>query len=224
MPRIMETTVYQFDELSPKAKEKARDWWKELEAQDCDLSVVTDDFIRIAELFGISIKTYSQPWVNTSTGKSGVAQKDSVFWSGFSSQGDGASFEGTYAYKPGFYNAVTTYAPQDGKLRDIAARLLQLQKANGYRISATISLYQGHYVHSGMMDCEIFSANEGVENPRVFTPNAEKEFTDIMRALADWLYRQLESEYVSHFEDEYVDEQITGNEYEFTEDGKFVRR
>ena len=32
--RIKETKVYQFDELSDKAKEKARDWWREASAGD----------------------------------------------------------------------------------------------------------------------------------------------------------------------------------------------
>lgn len=29
MPRIMETKVFKFEELSDKAKEKARDWYRE---------------------------------------------------------------------------------------------------------------------------------------------------------------------------------------------------
>ena len=34
MARIKQTTVYQFDELSDAAKEKARDWYREASADD----------------------------------------------------------------------------------------------------------------------------------------------------------------------------------------------
>lgn len=41
-----------------------------------------------------------------------------------------------------------------------------------------------------------------------------------MRAFADWIYRQLETEYDYQNSDEQVDESIIANEYEFTEEGK----
>jgi hypothetical protein len=43
-----------------------------------------------------------------------------------------------------------------------------------------------------------------------------------MRDFADWIYRQLESEYDYANSDESVDENILCNEYEFDENGKLV--
>ena len=70
-------TLYTFDELSDSAKERAREWWRNLEAQDWDSSCTIDDAKDCAKIIGILI--------------------DDVYWSGFYSQGDGATKSG-YAW------------------------------------------------------------------------------------------------------------------------------
>ena len=47
-----------------------------------------------------------------------------------------------------------------------------------------------------------------------------KEFLELMRDFAEWIYRGLEQEYDWRQSDECVDESMESNEYEFTEDGE----
>jgi hypothetical protein len=79
--RVTETTVYQFDELSDEAKEKAREWYRQGNVTTRFWSECTiDDAKEIGKLLGMDI--------------------DNIYFSGFWSQGDGACFEGkTGKYK-----------------------------------------------------------------------------------------------------------------------------
>jgi len=73
--------LYQFVELSDEAKQKAREWFREVSSgnfNDFDFEYFKDDFINMMSIFGFEV--------------------DGVFYSGFSSQGDGASFAGKYSY------------------------------------------------------------------------------------------------------------------------------
>lgn len=47
MTKVIETTVYTFDELSDKAKEKARDWFREASGGDAWWEFVYDDALRV---------------------------------------------------------------------------------------------------------------------------------------------------------------------------------
>jgi len=85
MPEIIETTVYRLDELSDAAKEKARAWYREGGFDYDWFECVYDDFERIAEILGLRLKTRV---VRLFGG--GTRQKPCIWFSGFSSQGDGA--------------------------------------------------------------------------------------------------------------------------------------
>ena len=70
--RTIEVEVYEFDELSEEVQKRVADKW----AEDTDLSFMVEAFEERLETLGFSdVK---------------------VFWSGFYSQGDGASFSGFY--------------------------------------------------------------------------------------------------------------------------------
>jgi hypothetical protein len=87
MPEIIETTVYRLDELSDAAKEKARAWYSEGGFDYDWFECVYDDFERIAEILGLRLKTRV---VRLFGG--GTRQKPSIWFSGFSCQGDGACY------------------------------------------------------------------------------------------------------------------------------------
>ena len=89
MPRIVETTVFRLDELSERAKEQARAWYREASACDDWHECVFDDFEAICAILGVRLKTRS---VRLFGG--GTRQKPCIWFSGFASQGDGASFRG----------------------------------------------------------------------------------------------------------------------------------
>lgn len=198
--REVTTKVYQYSELSDSAKERARDWYRSIPDDFYSESVI-EDAMNIAAILGIEIATR------------GARQEPCVYWSGFSSQGDGACFEGWYSYKKGSAKAIRAYAPQDKTLHHIADELQAWQRVNFYRLQAKMQ-HRGHYYHSGCVTVDVHDCEfEWRAVP-------EEGIRDLMRQFADWIYCRLEKEYEYQTSDESVDESIEANEYEFTAEGK----
>lgn len=206
--RIIETKAFQYEELKPAAQAKARDWYRAAcEGDNYFAESVIQDAAEIAALLGVTMLTRD--------GRPGVS------WSGFWCQGDGASFEGQYAtVKTSALDAVKAHAPQDEALHAIAARLDAIKPARGYRLVADISTH-GNYCHSGTMAFDVEGTDADGE-PVEVAPEVEKELGSAIRAFADWIYRQLETEFDWHNADDQVAESIGANEYEFTEAGKRI--
>jgi hypothetical protein len=207
--RTIETVVYQYDELSPEAQENARDWF--LKDFEFEADFVLEDAARVAALLGIEFDTHT---VDLYGG--GTRQEPNISWSGFSTYGDGACFEGRYAYAPGSVKAVEAYAPLDKELHSIAQQLQDVQKRHFYSLTAQCR-HRGHYYHSGGMDVV-------VEDSREIDVSAEAEdaVTEALRAFADWIYSQLQAEYHYQVSPDNVEESIRVNAYEFTADGKIA--
>lgn len=201
MPRTIETTVYKFDELSDKAKEKARDWYRQAGAGDNYFAEeVIEDAAVIAGLLGIELITR------------GTKQPHPIiYWSGFSCQGDGACFEGNYYHKPDCMAAVMEHAPTDEKLHTIARMLQNV----GLGFAATIR-HSGRYYHAYSMSIDIEpTADEG----EPISQETEEALKGAFQDFANWIYRELETEYNYQNADEQIDETIRANEYEFEGDG-----
>lgn len=210
MPQTIETTVYYLTELSDTAKDKARAWYRQ-GAFDFDwYDSVYEDFERICIILGITLKT--RP-VRLYGG--GTRQDPCIWFSGFWSQGDGASFEGSYSYVKGAHVSIRNYAPQDTQLHAIADRLRDLQRRNFYQLYADIS-QSGRYCHEYTMS--VTAERDHPYHPAM-TDDADAILTEAFRDLARWLYRQLEKEYEFQTSDAEVDEAILANEYTFTEVG-----
>lgn len=217
--RIIETKVYTFDELSDKAKERARDWWREASAGDNDFADnVLEEAARFGELLGIEFKQTPVKLLNGST-----RYEPAIYWSGFSSQGDGACFEGSYAYHAGGAEAIAAEVP-DGtgdsntELNRIARKLTALQAANGYALTASITKTSHHYTHERTVEIDVHAADDSEADE----PTTEA-LRELLRAFMRWIYRGLETEYEYQNSAEYIDETISANEYEFTEDGRRAR-
>lgn len=234
MPRTFttETTVYTFAELSDKAKEKARDWYREASQGDTYFSEhVIEDAVRIGELFGLTIDTETHTSIGGyetidgetkwNPSKKKTWTSPAVHFSGFSSQGDGASFEGTYEYKPGGLAVVMDYAPQDKKLHDIVATLENIGLGVCFDITTS-----GSYSHSGCMSFELRdqydTEGELINVEEMFSRDTIEQAQEALKAFADWIYENLEAEYNYQNSAEYIDETIEANEYEFTEHGERV--
>lgn len=194
--KIIETKVYKFDELSDKAKEKAREWWRR--AQDGDnfwSECVIEDAKEIGKLLGIDI--------------------DNIYWSGFCSQGDGACFTGTWrssSLKPG---AVKEFAPKDTELHRIASVFEEQAKA--YPFSTFHVTHRGHYQHQYCTEFD-FRVTDNDDN-EVEAPNIEEELTAAARDFMAWIYATLEKEWEYQNADDQVDDNIKANEYTFEENG-----
>jgi hypothetical protein len=193
MPRVIETKVYKFEELSKEAKEKAREWFRERGFDYDWYDGVEEDFKTICKIVGITdVK---------------------IYFSGFYSQGEGACFEGSYHYAKDSVKKLMEYAPQDKELHRIVKELRELQRRYFYRLEARVK-HSGHYYHKYCTNIDVYYGDDA--------PNSEAEgyLKELLRALMGWLYRTLEKEYNYLNSDEQVDETIKINEYEFTEDGK----
>lgn len=201
--RTVCTNVYVYAELTDSAKETARDWWRGCENQDFDTDSTFDDAAQIAAMLGIEFRQRPVKLMNGAT-----RYDPAIYWSGFSSQGDGACFEGSYSFAKGAAAAIAAYAPQDSTLAKIATRLTAIQRRAFYRISCAIS-HRDRYCHARTMAFEFDGATEAQES----------EIADCLRDFADWIYAQLESEYDYRMSDENVAECIEINDYEFDESG-----
>lgn len=206
MPTTKTIDVFTFDELTDSAKEKARDWYRSMDDEWWDCCY--EDFATIADLLGIDLR---QRPVKLMGG--GTRYEPAIYFSGFSSQGDGACFEGTYSYRKGSVKAINGHCNDDELLR-IAINLQKIQRASFYRITASIT-HHGHYNHSGCMDIDVDGINE---NTAYNADSLRSCLTDF----ADWMYRQLEREYDYQNADEQVDENIRCNAYEFDDEGNRI--
>ncbi|PYE87556.1 antitoxin of toxin-antitoxin stability system [Phyllobacterium leguminum] len=211
MSKIIETTVYRFDELSDAAKEKARAWYREGGFDYDWYDSVYGDFQQIAEILGLRLKTRAVPLLG-----GGTRQKPCIWFRGFWSQGDGACFETFYSYEQDAPHRIRAYAPKDAALHGIADTLQAIQRRNFYQLHAEAS-HRGHYYHE---NCMAISVARDSPTCQDVTADAEEIVIEALRDLAGWLYRQLEYEYEYLTSDEAVDAVIAANEYTFTVNGR----
>lgn len=229
--RIKQIELFQYAELSDSAKARARDWLREAMSGDSFFAEhTTEEFTALLSALGFNIKTRAHG-----------AERSTLTWSGFSSQGDGAAFGGCwYASdcKPAAWLAErpVTFTDSEGNTQtsagnkawhDVCAPLIDIA-ANYPHASAFIET-PGHY-HSMRLD----SFSDGLECRDDDTPmsrhqldtldNIERalgrDFIEAARDLAAQFYRDLEREYEYANSDACIVETIESNEYEFTAEGK----
>lgn len=210
MPEIARTTIYGLEELSEAAKDCARAWYREGGFDYEWYDAVFGDFERICDLVGVELATQ-----RVSLFGGGARARSCIWFSGFASQGDGASFEGVYRYARAALKNIRGYAPKDAELHRIAGALQAIQHRNFYQLSSVVS-HRGRYHHEYSMAIAV--ERDGVGS-QAMTADAEDEVGEALRDLARWLYRQLEREFDYLNSDEAVDAAILANGYSFTEAG-----
>ena len=164
------------------------DWW------DC----THGDFRAICKRMGIDL------------------DKHEPSFSGFWSQGDGASFTGTFIgdVADTAPQTIREYAPADKELHRIADELCMLGRIY-YRAHANIDRpYGTHYCHQYTMhvtSCEPYDGDPDDWVEEVHTA-LEEGLQGLFRDLAGWLYSTLEREYDHLTSDEVVWDTIVANE------------
>ena len=187
--RTIETQVYSFADLSESAKEYAREQYREHNLDYDWYTFTYDDAKTIGALFGLRI--------------------DTIYFSGFWSQGDGACFEGGYQYRKEALKAVMEYAPKDTELHGIVARLQEVQRKAFYGLYASCEQTRGN------------NMRVNVDNDsRDISEEEEDNITDELRLFADWIYSRLESEYEYLQSNECIDEYLA--DLEFTGEGELI--
>lgn len=208
---VIERTLFKFEELNEVAKEKARDWYREGDDYSFVQEYVYEDASRMGRLMGIDLDTKPVKLMG-----GGTRYEPCIWYSGFSSQGDGACFEGSYRYQKGAVKAVKSEC-NDSELIRIATELQEVQRRHFYKLRASTS-HRGHYYHSGCMSVSV----EHYDDQYRDIGSAEDDITQLLRDFADWIYGQLEDAYDYCMSDEAVDEGIIANGYEFTEEGELA--
>lgn len=204
--RVIEKTVFQFDELNEQAKQKAREWYLSGYGM-VDLGFVVDDFVYICEIIGLDLEYSSVMLMNGKT-----RQKPDVYYSIGYCQSDYAAFDGRWTYAKGCKKAIREYAPMDNELHKIVDAWCELQKRNFYQLRANCSERCGsQHVN------EVYRYDD-----KEVDRETESEVGSLVDDLAGWLYSTLESEVDYQTKDETVDENIRANEYEFYESGEIA--
>lgn len=211
--RTIQTHVYTFEELTDAAKEKARQWYRDGDEFEPEFESVET----AAKILGITFATHLVLLTDMKT----TRYESNIRWSGFSSQGDGASFVGSYEFARGCSKAIRAEFGTDTELHRIADGLtvlqsrVALQSGNCETIQANVT-QTGSSVHKYTMGLEV--SNHVDENGNL--DFSESELLDLMRDFAQWIYDGLLSDYEDRQSDEAVDDCIICNDYEFTEEGE----
>ena len=196
--RTQEITIYKYSELSDKAKTRAKDYF---------------------------IENWLEPdeWANLDFHKQELEEKGfsdpQIFYSGFCSQGDGASFTCKSIDLELFMKTYNMNSKTD-------KMLLQAYKKgwiDGIKVSRIIA---SRYYHEQTMQIEWnFYLNSEKPPYRIETAmeNLELAILEIAQDEARAIYKNLEEDYEYHCSDEYISSVYDDNDIEFTEDGKIFK-
>ena len=191
MPKEITKTVYLFSELSEKAQQRAIDHARNVEAEcwsDFGADSTLEDAITLLRLLGFTVAD------------------DAISYSGFSSQGDGASFVGSWYPEDVQADKAREYAPADETIQAAIGYYSELAKilagANdaGIRIARNLGSHYSHEYSVG------FEYGEDVPEPEHDT------FRDQARDLMRWIYRNLETEYDYQTSDDTIRERLIEDE------------
>lgn len=221
--RTVETTVYQFDELSDRAKERARDWYRQSIGEDFSsfgAEYVLEDAARLGAIIGIDLRTRPVKLMG-----GGTRMEPNIYWS-VGDHDEGASFSASYGYAKGSVRKLAAEAPAEWRNREtgetqtskanaeinnIARELADVQKRNFYQVQARIE-HSGRY-HGMAIDVE------RADGKPISAQDIET-VEQAMRDFASWIVDGLRAEWEYQNSDESIDESIRANEYEFTEEGE----
>jgi hypothetical protein len=197
MPKTMEVTVYQYSELSERAKERARYWYRSAMSGDDDLSCTLEDIGNVARMIGIRIDTRPVKLMNGNT-----RQDDKIHYS-IGDRGEFCAFIGRYSYKAGALKAVKTHAPVDTDLHKIVKRLQDIQRPAFYRLEATLT--DGWRRDYQAVECD-----------------ESEDLREALKDFANWALSLLRADWEYQTSDESIEESIECNEYEFDGEGRRV--
>jgi hypothetical protein len=181
------------------------DWW----------DTTHDDFNQICEIMGIELG------------------KNEPSFSGFWSQGDGASWTGRYRAQALSLNTRSGYTPTydlapakireycgDEEIHRIADELCLLARIYG-PVYAVVSRNSSRYSHSNTMqlgEWEYYDERDPDEVDGAIIDHIEQTLICLFTDLADWFYSSLEREHEYLTSDEAVIEALEANEIEEAQD------
>jgi hypothetical protein len=206
-------TVYNYDELSAPAKQRARDNWRADYPGDDWRVGVYEDVARCLKIAGFEIET---------------AHNQLQIYFTLHVQGAGACFEGGWAADPFNLHEITSahekaaltetmrdHAPQDKELHQIYDEMLAIA-FEAPDVTATIKRHgRGTHEHSVTIEVNNLDGLSGT-----VAINIEDRIIDTTRRAMRWIHRQLDQEYDYLTSDEALEEFLKNNEVEFDEHGR----
>lgn len=219
-----EEVTYSFEELSPEAQENALENNRDINVDyDGWEDGVTEGFKEDMREIGID--------------------DIEISFSGFYSQGDGASFTSEDIDTRKLFNAVGIKSNDAlnmevddersrGENKDFYDLLdtmedvgqLERNRIKPEEIRVTIERTDSRHVHFNTVraNVEIWDEPDGWEEPYGFIDELEDKVTEYIRGICKDLYRDLEKEYDDLTSDESVKETLISNDYEFDEEGNII--
>lgn len=150
---------------------------------------------------------------------------DDLHWSGFWSQGDGASFEGQWnAFKAlKAVDAITAEFPKDTELHRIAAAIQELAhtlKANGLtEMDDNFSIRRTRFTRY----CHAYTMTAAYDGGWEFGDAGDDELTTLARTFANWIYMQMELDWNARSSAKALAAYEADYGIMFCEDGSIVR-
>jgi hypothetical protein len=201
-------TLYQFDELSDRAKGEARDWFRQsIDANDF-AETPTEEFVELLTALGFTV---DKP--------RGRNTGHAVYWG---TNPTGAAFDAEYSAEDTDKNGALTRLLAD-RPAGVGCKSNDETHAIATRFVAFAGKYAGYTGRAYSSGRHVTQMAEGSLDD---APSVENEATEYFQELCTdvaWLFAKIinaECEYQSS--DGCVDENIRANEYEFTEGGKIA--
>lgn len=187
-----------YTELNDKAKERVLQWASEkgLTTDDDWYDHIYDDAKELGKLLGFFVKD--------------------IRFTGFWSQGDGASWCGLYRTDWMQLDKAKEYAPNDEYIGEIINELASLALVGRQMWDVRYSSYR--YCHENTMDVDYVDNEADME----IAENVHDTVERVVKRFAKWIYWSLESQYEYLVSEEAIGEYLMGNDYEFDENGDVI--
>lgn len=202
-----------YNELDDRAKQRARDWFREAQCDHGWWEYVYSDAVTCSQRLGIYI------------GTRGSAKETDIWFSGFYTQGSGCCYNGYLRFNQmaDAVEKMKEHAPQDEEL----LRLAQLAESIYGRHTAIKVSQRLLGTDEELNDGLNIIGNDRHWSTKIDTDylkDAEQPLEDdlntFVSGFADWIYKQLEAEYKHLTSDETCEEGIRANDYDFDEEGR----
>lgn len=227
MPRTITKTVYEYHELSERAKDRVKQWLNESGGPE-DYDFVIEDFKIVAEMFGFQLRV---------TGGANNL-RESVYWT--SNYGWSAGFVAEWAFPDmSVTEALSQHMGEGDPLHKDAAifeaalakfKMAHAEAITAGNITALVSGTENGYKNIEYYDPENYTNADGVEFTEDEKERMVADYNELFNAveqaakdLNHWLASNLRAEEESRWEDDYVKDTCEANEYLFDEDGCIVR-
>jgi len=222
MSKVIEVEVYKYGELSESAQQKAREWY--LESMDYEWWEGTYEMAK-------------------EDGKEKGFYIDKIFFSGFCSQGDGASWTGQVDVRQwleeNLPDSIGLSAWCQLIQEDVVSKFVKVEANNTHychestmqfgEVIDEVGIFEDDYtmqlpsIFKGMEIQHLFDIIESDnECPIKSTEGIEQAIVESGRAYAIDIYQRLREEYEYLCSDEMMIDHFDANDYHFTNEGKLA--